>query len=165
MSPKIENFLVKITGAGRYPAGSVVPRYVIEAAAGNADAETRARVVAEMVERGTIVPTSLPVNVDIAPPIPRGVAPVGGISDQAAEELNRLRKDLGAAVSDRDAHASRAAEAVTRRDALAAELAKYVEANGHLTKIVADHEATIARLETKVEELESVLDDATAPTA
>lgn len=161
----VQNYVVARGQVGQYGEGSVLPRFVFEAAAGNAPADKRAAAVAEMVERGIIAPTDAPVNRDIAPPVPRGRAAAAGVSEDAAAELDRLRAAVADLTADRDAHQARAAHAETRRDALAAEIAAYVEANSHLRGACEEHQSARDGLEKRVAALTADLEAATAPAA
>ena len=152
----IQNYTVNLTQLGAFPKGSVLPRYILEAAAGAGDKAARERVVAEMIERGVVTPTHAPVNVDLAPPVASVSVPIGRIPDEVAAELDRLRKANTALENDRDAHEARANEAMARRDSLMAEIAKYVEANSHLDQVCKE-------LQERIAELEKELDEATAP--
>lgn len=171
--PTLQNYRVTKYQMGRYRQGNVLPRYVVEAAAGNADEATRAAVVAEMVARGEIVPTDDPVNCDIAPPVARGAAAVpSGLSGEVAGELNRLRADADDLRADRDAHKARADAAEARRDAVAAEIVRYVEENGRLREAAAALRAdldaataTLAKLDAEAAQLRADLEAATAPPA
>lgn len=157
----VENFVILRGQHGRYGEGSVLPRFVFEEAAG-ANAEARAAVVAEMVARGQIAPTGLPVNRDIAPPVKLGAAadPDAGLK----AEFDRLRSERDDLLADRDAHANRAAKAQASQEAMQREVAKYVAENSELRAAVTEREGRIAELERETATLRADLEAATAPT-
>jgi hypothetical protein len=169
VSPVVQNYKVMIHQLGRYPHGSVLPRYVIERAAGNADQSVRDAVVREKVERGEILPTNEPVNVDLAPPVPRGEAAKDRPEDVLGE-VDRLRKALADVTADRDHHKSDAAGLRAQATAINAEIAKYVVADNHWRNLVAAKDEALAaaaaanaELRADVERLTQDLEQATAP--
>lgn len=156
----IENYIVLRGQHGQYGEGSVLPRFVFEEAAG-ANLEARARVVAEMVERGQIAPTGLPVNRPVAKPVKLGAA-VDPNRDVKAE-FDRLRAANEELATASEAHQNRADKAAAEKEALAQEIAKYVTENTELRAAVKDRDEWVAALTAERDDLRKQVEALTAP--
>jgi predicted RNase H-like nuclease (RuvC/YqgF family) len=139
-----QNYLVKASQFGRYVRGDVVPGYEV----------TAGHDAAFLVERGVVAPTDRAVTVEVVPKAPAAAA----VPDDVYAERNRLFAENAGLREDLERHAGRAAELERHRDALKAEIGRYVETNAHLAAACEEHQQ-------KIEQLTAELEAATAPAA
>jgi hypothetical protein len=157
----VQNYEVAIHLFGEWPRGTVLPEFAVRWAG----------PVAELVERAVVRATAAPVPKAVSDrlaELARGraaaAAPAPAVPDAVSAELEQLRGALAAATEAAAVQAALAERGEQRGRDLAASLAEYVEANAHLTRACADHQATIDALRAELADLKA-LDAATAPGA
>lgn len=126
---------------GPYEPGAVVPGYVF---AGHD--------LAALTAQGLVEPTDAAVTVKVAVP----KVPTPALPEDVVADRNRLADRVAGLTNDNIVLVGQVAELERHRDALKAEIGKYVEENAHLRAACDAHQAKIA-------ELEKLLEAATEP--
>lgn len=142
------NYQICVTQFGAYRQGNVVPAY-----------ELGGHDIKFLLERGIVVATAQPPNVELAP---KKAAPEGPPEDIVAER-NRLFTENGVLKKERDDAIAAGQEIAGQRDALRQQIAGYAERNGALEVSVSQLEAELAAARDENKKLAADLDAATAP--